>query len=429
MGTAAHALPAARVLVRRSYGLRSPVCSSLLPQPGARRERPREETPQAGSGLKGVFSVKKYQRRRINIVMHVLLVGARLGFFGASDGSLPCDLKRLLRGGGLCMMMLVCGFAAPARGQGAAPLPEQQSPEQPTLSTPYAIQINASEEAAHIAGQHDSLRQLGLPVYRTQVESEGRVIHRLRVGPFPSRADARSFAACHGFADPWVVPALAGRTASGQVVIDTASDVLPLRPRPPRFLLGQRHPFGALLMPADDPSAQARTTTLRVYGAGRSEPAIVENVSGVREASGTLEYGRAERVFIRSDTSRPADDHEDDIEAFSRAYGLSTYLVEDQLALYDAGRVARFTLLGTLPLPEGEARLHRQPGFDYVDRNGRVVRHRGSVSTTRAQQMGNARALRLRSDGPTQAVTRRAALFARPTEQEHAHVCLLFFAE
>jgi hypothetical protein len=229
-----------------------------------------------------------------------------------------------------------------------------------------------------------------------------------------------------------VVPATADRAAFGRVTVGVATDVVPLRPRPPRYLLGRRHAFATLLVPGYGRRATAQPATMRVYtpgGEAAGEPTLVERVTGVRETPGALEYGRAERVFVR-DTSEAVADYASAIEAFSRQHGVSKYLVQDGLAFYDEGRVARFTLLGRLPLPAtGAPETKSQPGFDYVDARGQAVRHRGRVGEAQARQVGNADDRYLRPEGPTQEATRRTALFARPTERgENAQVCVLFFA-
>ena len=301
-----------------------------------------------------------------------------------------------------------------------------------TLRDPYAIQVNASPVASRIADQLDSLRRRGIPAYRTRTTRDTATYHRLRVGPFPGQATARSFARCQGYANPWIVSAAADRPAFGRTVSSLATDVVSLRPRPPRFLLGRQNAVVALLMPAygsgaDTPSTQP--ATLRVYTPERTEPVVVEKVTGVREAAGALEYGRAERVFVR-DTAESVTAYAADIEAFSREHALSKYLVEDQMAFYDEGRMARFTLLGTLPLPAGTPELHSQPGFDYVDSRGQAVRHQGIMDGEQITRMGNATTRRLQSSGPTHASTSHTALFARPTERgESAQVCFLFFEE
>jgi hypothetical protein len=308
--------------------------------------------------------------------------------------------------------------------------------------TPFALQINASEDAALVASQLDSLRRRGVPAYRTQTTTDaGVTFHRLRVGPFRGRRAARAFARCQGYTDPWIVPAAradanrgaANRDAAGRVVSDVATDVVPLRPRPPRVLLGRGYAFVAFLMPPyGDAPEGTQPATLRVYTPARDTPAVVEHVTGVRETDGALAYGRAERVFLRDpgrDTSA-AGDHADEVEAFSRRWSVSSYIVRDQIAFYNGGRVARFTLLGTLPLPDGAPTLHEQPGFDYVDAQGRTVRYQGRTEPDRTRTMGHARTRRLLQSAPTQMSTKQAALFARPTARdENAQVCLLFFAE
>jgi hypothetical protein len=300
---------------------------------------------------------------------------------------------------------------------------------------PFAIQINASPDAALVAGQLDSLRRRGVPAYRTQTTTDaGTTFHRLRVGPIRGRAAARAFARCRGYADPWIVPTSANAAsegADGRTARDVTTDVVSLRPRPPRVLLGRSHAFAAFLMPPyGNASDGTQPATLRVYTPARDEPAVVERVTGVREAEDGLEFGRAERVFVRRDTSATTADYSAEVKAFSRAQGLSSYLVRDQLAFYGGGRVARFTLLGLLSLPGGMPTMHRQPGFDYVDPQGRTARHQGAPGPGRTRKMGNALTRRLLQNAPTHVSTDRTALFARPTARsENAQVCLLFFAE
>lgn len=329
-------------------------------------------------------------------------------------GLLGTVLALLIGGGGL----------TPARAQSG---PGEQGP---ALRDPYALQINASPEADRVAAQLDSLRRRGMPAYRTQVTRSDTIYHRLRLGPFPSRAAAQAFARCRSDStDAWLVPARAAeRAAFERVVRAVQTDVVSLRPQAPRFLLGRENAFVALLMPAEGRAATAgQPVTLRVYAPGRDAPAVIERVTGVREAEGGLEYGRAARVFVK-DTSETVADHGEAVETFSRARGLSRYVVEDQLALYDGGRVARFTLLGRLALPGGTPQTLDQPGFDYVGTGGQAVRYRGAVEEDRAQKLGNADDHSLRRAAPTQAATARAALLARPTAREqNARVCTLFF--
>lgn len=310
---------------------------------------------------------------------------------------------------------LALGSVPSARGQSA-------------LRRPFAIQVNASEDAALVAGQLDSLRQRGVPAYRTQTAAEeGATFYRLRIGPFPSRAAAQRFARFQGYADPWIVPAGEDRDAFQRPVRRVVTDVVPLRPRPPRFYLGRANPVAALLMPAYGPASGARPATLRVYTPTRDEPALIENVTGVRETPGGLEFGRAERVFVKK-TDEPVEDFADEIESFSRSHDISKYLVHEQLALYNEEQMARFTMLGTYALSDGQAQIHSQPGFDYVDRRGEIVRHRGGVSRVQAQRVGNAVAQRLGAERPTHGATQRVALFARPTDRgEDVRLLLLFF--
>lgn len=347
-----------------------------------------------------------------------------------AGNSLAVLLSAPVPAGVLVLTLLVgVGSAPPTQAQSTAETPAADAETPPALRDPYALQVNASEEAAVVAEQLDSLRRRGVPAYRTKVTRQGTTYHRLRVGPFPDQAAAEAFARCRGYADAWLVPATADRTAFGRITSGVATDVVPLRPRPPRYLLGRRNAFAALLMPARGRSSAVRPATMRVYTARRDEPAVIERVTGVRESQRGLEYGRAARVFVK-DTSETVAEYGDAIEAFSREYGLSKYLVEDRLALYDGGRVARFTLLGTLALPGGAPTLRGQPGFDYVDAQGRAVRHRGRVGEEQARQVGNAYDRYLRRDDATQGATSRVALFARPAARgENARVCLLFFAE
>jgi hypothetical protein len=298
----------------------------------------------------------------------------------------------------------------------------------------FAIQVNASEDAALVARQLDSLRRRGVPAYRTRTTTDaGATFHRLRVGPFLGRTAAATFARFQGYADPWIVPVgRASKRASERIVRDVRTELVPLRPRPPRVLLGRRNASAAFLMPPYGNAPEGtRPATVRVYTPARDAPAVIERVTGVREADGVLEYGRAERVFLRRDTSASVDEYAAEVEAFSRERGISSYLVRDRLAFYDGGRVARFTLLGRLPLSGGAPTVHEQPGFDYVNAQGRTVRYRGKPAEPgRARKTGHALARRLLQSAPMQMSTSRTALFARPTARgENARVCLLFFAE
>jgi hypothetical protein len=326
------------------------------------------------------------------------------------------------------LALLLAAAAAPARAQPAEG--EETEGPPPALRDPYALQVNASPEAQRVAAALDSLRQRGLPAYRTQTTRGGTTYHRLRLGPFPSRTAAQALARCRpDSASAWLTPATAGRGSYGRVARAVQTDVVSLRPRPPRVLLGRENAFAALLMPTPGPDAPAgQPATLRVYAPGREAPAVVERVTGVREAEGQVEYGHAARVFVK-DSSETVADYADAIETFSRAHGLSRYIVEDELALYNGERVARFTLLGRLALPGGTPQVLDQPGFDYVDAGGQPVRRQVAAESGR-QQVGNAADRALRRAGLTQAATRQAALLARPTAREqNARVCLIFYAE
>lgn len=306
-----------------------------------------------------------------------------------------------------------------------AVLPAEAQTEAPEGS--YAIQVNASEEAELIAAQLDSLRRRGLPAYRTRTSRGGVTYHRLRLGPFPRREMARSFARCRGYTEGWIVSAGGDPVSAGASISGLATDVVPLRPQKPSYLLGRRHAFAALLRPAY--GAVAQPYTLRVYRPASSNPVVIESVTGIRESEEGVKYGRAERVFVR-DTTETVSEYAAEIEAFSRQHQLSKYLVQDQLALYDGGRMARFTLLGILPLPGGSPQVHKQPGFDYVDADGHTVRHRGIVGEEIARAMGNAAMRPVAANEPTWAATPRVAFYARPTERgENVQVCMLFFGE
>ena len=296
-----------------------------------------------------------------------------------------------------------------------------------TLSV-YAIQLRASEDSTLVAGLLDSLRQAAVPAYVTKTEAEGNTYHRLRVGPFASEAEAEVFAAFHGYdRDVWIGNAAEDRTAFRQVVAQVWTDALSTRQGPLYYYLGRQQPLVGVLQPRTGPRGALLPAELRLYVAGRTRPVLLENVTGFAEVPGGVEFGQAERVFVNP-RGRPAADFEEDVRAFARAFGVSRYVIEENLIYFDDGVAARFTVLGAYDLARDTVQTFAQPGFDYARISGDRERFRGRVRGAQTFRRGNALARRVSATEPTAGSNAHAAFYARPSERgEAVELCLVRF--
>ena len=296
-----------------------------------------------------------------------------------------------------------------------------------TLSV-YAIQLRASEDSALVAGVLDSLRQAAVPAYVTTTDAKGATYHRLRVGPFASEAQAEAFAAFHGYdRDVWIGSAAGDRGAFRQVVAQVWTDALSTQQGPLYYYLGRQQPLVGVLQPRTGPGGALLPAELRLYVEGRIQPVLLENVTGFAETLGGVEFGQAERVFVNP-RGRPAADFEEDVRNFARAFGVSRYVIEENLTYFDGGVAARFTVLGAYDLARDTVQTFAQPGFDYARISGDRERFRGRVRGAQTFRRGNALARRVSATEPTAGGNAHAAFYARPSERGAAvELCLVQF--
>lgn len=87
--------------------------------------------------------------------------------------------------------------SAPPPEPVATPEPEPPPPEpapDPELAT-WAVQVGAFGKQGNAMGLRDRLRDAGFPAYVDRVPGDSGVLHRVRLGPVASRAEAESLAA------------------------------------------------------------------------------------------------------------------------------------------------------------------------------------------------------------------------------------------
>ena len=331
----------------------------------------------------------------------------------------------------LVLLLVASASLLPAAAQVADATADTAAAAPDTAATPdtlsvYAIQLRASEDSTLIAGLLDSLRQAAVPAYVTATEAEGKTYRRLRIGPFTSRQQAEAFAAFHGYdSDAWIGNAAGDRAAFSQVVAQVWTDALGTQRGPLYYYLGRQHPLIGVLQPRTGPGGALLTAELRLYVEGRARPVLLENITGFAEAPGGVEFGQAERVFVNP-RGRPVADFEEDVRDFARMFGVSRYVIEENLSYFDDGVAARFTVLGAYDLAHDTVQTFAQPGFDYARISGSRERFRGRVRGAQTFRKGNALARRVSATEPTAGGNAHAAFYARPTERGAAvELCLL----
>ncbi len=293
----------------------------------------------------------------------------------------------------------------------------------------HVLQIRASEDSVVIEQMLDSLRQMHVPAYRLRAEVDGDSYHRLRVGPFTTEAAARRVARFHAFDEAWIVDVPADSFASQAPVTHVLIDTLSVRGTRTYVYPGEHLPVVAVLQRAGGPR-NTLPAPLRLYRAGRERPLRIDNVTGLLETDSTLEFGQAERVYVAPErkTERRL---RAEVQAFSELHGLSRYIVQDGLALYNNGRIARFTVLGVYSARRDAVQVYPQPGFDFAGFGGVLRRFTGPVQVEARYRRGNAHAHRLPGDRPFALRSDRVVLYSRPLGERGAAVvfCALFFAE
>lgn len=232
------------------------------------------------------------------------------------------------------------------------------------IAESYFAQIKASKYLHEVQIEKDKVEALHLHPQLSQVELDGVVLYRLRLGPFSNKDDAEKIAKFVGYDDVWIV------SSSDEPTIRqvTESAVAYDAPLLPVLLLGHDSPYAVFFKKVRG-MGELNILGTSIFLVTPGYQKEIDDVTGIREGDGMLEVGVFTEVY-QDPEGKPVSEFKQSITEFADTYDVDVRSVEKNLKYFGDAFAVGFTLRKQIDLDAGEISLVGTNGFDYYGKDG-----------------------------------------------------------